>query len=169
MGERWKEIIDTNGLYYISNYGRVKRVNKTKPERILKTSNDGKGYLVVSISDGKGNVRTARVHKLVALHFIPNPYNYPVINHKDENPFNNHADNLEWCTVKYNTNYNDMPKRRCKNLKKEVVQLDDIGNIIARFESVTSAAKETGSCRGDIIDCCKGRRKQLKGYSFIYG
>ena len=111
MGERWKEIIDTNGLYYISNYGRVKRVNKTKPERILKTSNDGKGYLVVSISDGKGNVRTARVHKLVALHFIPNPYNYPVINHKDENPFNNHADNLEWCTVKYNTNYNDMPKR----------------------------------------------------------
>lgn len=65
-------------------------------------------YVVFSV---KGNRKTVKIHRLVANAFIPNPNNFPMVNHKDENKLNNHADNLEWCTPKYNSNYGSVRSR----------------------------------------------------------
>lgn len=81
---------------------------------LLRQSKDKKGYKQVNIRADNQSV-DIKVHRLVALCFIPNPNNLPQVNHKDENPANNHASNLEWCDQKYNVNYSIA---RLKNSKK---------------------------------------------------
>ena len=121
MKEKWKDIEGFEGRYKISNFGRVKSVERTVyyrgtnqtcadfdvakycPEIILKTF-VARGYEHISLRKGSKS-KTYSIHRLVATHFIPNPNNYPSINHKDENKLNNKSDNLEWCTHKYNSNY----------------------------------------------------------------
>ena len=116
MEEIWKDIEGYEGLYQVSNFGNVKSVkrvvkranstNLSVKERLLKERPNHKGYKMVSLSkNGKGKFCT--IHRLVAKAFIPNPQNLPQVNHKDEDKMNNHADNLEWCTNKYNINYNN--------------------------------------------------------------
>lgn len=111
--EIWKDITNYEGLYQVSNFGRVKslkRIRKSKNnspsivnERILSQKNT-KGYKSVSLSKNS-KLKTFSVHRLVAQSFLDNPNNLPQINHKDENKTNNMVDNLEWCDAKYNTNY----------------------------------------------------------------
>lgn len=113
IGEIWKDIPDYDGLYQVSNLGRVRSLDRTVKSsygavqnikgKIIKYKNS-RGYACVSLSKN-GIVKYMRVHRLVALVFIPNPHNYPQINHKDCNPYNNQSENLEWCTQKYNNNY----------------------------------------------------------------
>lgn len=112
MQEIWKDIIGYEGLYQVSNLGRVKSLggkrgssskSYTSKERILK-QHICKGYYKLTLYNG-GKPRQFRVNQLVAIAFLPNPDNLPIVNHKDENPLNNNVDNLEWCTVKYNINY----------------------------------------------------------------
>ena len=108
MEEIWKDIPNYEGLYQISNLGRVKSFPRkgthTKKERILKFAKSNKNYLIAMLT--KHNKRKAKsVHRLVAEAFIPNPNNFPQVNHKDENRHNNCVDNLEWCTNHYNCNY----------------------------------------------------------------
>lgn len=116
MIEQWRDVKGYEGFYQVSNLGRFKslarRVNagsnanhkyQTIPERILHTYRAN--YTQVRLSrDGK--TKCYFVHRLVAGAFIPNPDNLPCVNHKDENRYNNCADNLEWCTYKYNNEYN---------------------------------------------------------------
>ena len=115
-GEIWKDIDGFEGIYQISNYGRVKALPKytfsrgypqLRKEKMLKPYYTGKcrNYLTVSLSDGK----QYKIHRLVAQAFIPNPHNYPVVNHKDENPSNNAVTNLEWYTHQYNIRYSAKP------------------------------------------------------------
>ena len=66
-----------------------------------------------------GKKKTYLVHRLVAIAFLPNPNNLPIINHKDENPSNNNVNNLEWCTVAYNNTYGTARKRASENMKGE--------------------------------------------------
>ena len=114
MEEIWKPITGFEGMYEVSNLGRVKsckrtRLSKAKSisqvrERILKQRSDKNGYLEVALCrDGK--LHFFRCHRLVASAFIPNPDHLPVINHKDENVSNNIVTNLEWCSVSFNTSY----------------------------------------------------------------
>lgn len=114
--EIWRDIKGFEGLYQVSNLGRVKSLPKytysrgypqLRKEKILRPGYTGKNrcYATVVLNDGKGY----KVHRLVAQAFIPNPDNLPQVNHKDENPFNNCADNLEWCTNQYNVNYSARP------------------------------------------------------------
>lgn len=120
--EIWKDIViekngviyDYTGLYQVSNMGGVRSLNYNK-SGIIKTLSltQRKGYNIVSLSkNGEKTIFT--VHRLVATMFIPNPYNYPVVNHKDENKANNMVDNLEWCTVQYNTQYSSYKIRDSK-------------------------------------------------------
>jgi hypothetical protein len=106
----WKDIKGYEGLYQINEYGEVKSLSRivinnggkqVLPERILKPSVVGKGYLKVDL---RKNNKTKRyyIHKLVAEHFLENKYNYKIVNHKDGNKLNNHYKNLEWVTYSQN-------------------------------------------------------------------
>ena len=105
--ELWKWINGYEGVYKVSSYGNI---YSFKSNKIMKNSPNTRGYLSVELFNN-GSSRNL-VHRLVANAFIPNPNNYPQINHIDENPKNNHMDNLEWCTSKYNMNYGNGAKTR---------------------------------------------------------
>ena len=117
-GEIWKNIKKYEGLYQVSNMGRVKSLNyrKTGKERILKGVDYGQGYLYVSlIKDGK--VEQCRINRLVAQAFLDNPEGYTDVNHRDENKQNNCVENLEWCSRSYNINYGTRNKKASEKLK----------------------------------------------------
>ena len=104
--EEWKYIEGYEGLYQVSNYGRVRSLfyRKKNQVQLLKLRKVTKGYLQVALWKNRKR-KDFMVHKLVAEAFIPNPNNYPQINHKDEDKTNNCVENLEWCTNEYNHNY----------------------------------------------------------------
>lgn len=123
MTEIWKAIKGYEGLYEVSNLGNVRSLNRTVRRRqgyIIKKGRilipfyeEKKGYYQVALAkDGK--VKKHRVHRLVAVAFLENPFNYTDVNHKDEVKTNNNVDNLEWCTRKYNNNYGTKPERTRK-------------------------------------------------------
>lgn len=107
INEVWKPVKYYEGLYEISNYGRVKSIervtqdkngkNKVVHEKYITQHDNGRGYLFVSLwKDNKE--KKEYVHRLVAITFIPNPEKLPQVNHIDEDKQNNYVDNLEWCT-----------------------------------------------------------------------
>ena len=121
MQEIWEDIEGYEGLYQVSNKGRVKSLSRLvvrvgKPnyitkEKILKCSElKGTGYPSVRLGSNN-NFKSMLVHRLVAQAFIPNPNNLPCVNHKDETRNNNDVRNLEWCTQKYNCNYGTARQR----------------------------------------------------------
>lgn len=114
--EIWKDIPEYEGLYQISNLGRVRHINKYK--HILYQKVDSYGYNAVILCKN-GKIKYYRVHRLVGMSFIPNPNNYPFINHKDECKTNNIVDNLEWCDNKYNCNWGTRNKRISNALKSK--------------------------------------------------
>ena len=118
MKEIWLNI-EGYSNYMISNYGRVKSLNyrRTGKEKILSLKKDKKGYYYITLCKN-GECKTFKVHRLVAKAFIPNPNNYPQVNHKDENPSNNCVENLEWCTNEYNLNYGKCQEKRIKSRQK---------------------------------------------------
>ena len=92
--------------YEVSNYGNVRSLKRN----IVLRPSFANGYLHVGLyKDGKKFVKY--IHRLVAIAFIPNPNNLQEVNHKDENPQNNKAENLEWCTHEYNLNYGTRNER----------------------------------------------------------
>lgn len=112
--EEWR-VIEDYPDYMISNLGRVKSLKYGK-ERILKSNKDKDNYLRVPLHK-EGKLKVHQIHRLVALHFIPNPNNLPQVNHKDEDPSNNVISNLEWCDAKYNINYGTRNEKVSKALK----------------------------------------------------
>ena len=119
--EIWKDIKNYEGIYQINNFGKIKSAYKKGNNcnnKILKVSYTYNGYERVGLSKNN-KTKKYLVHRLVAETFIPNPNNYPCINHKDENKQNNNINNLEWCTRSYNINYGN----RNNNLNKEIVTI----------------------------------------------
>lgn len=115
--EIWKDIQGYDGLYQVSNIGRVKSLNysRTGKEKILKPCK-ANGYLQVYLYK-EGKSKMYKIHRLVAMAFIPNPDNLPCVNHIDEDKSNNCEDNLEWCTVAYNNTYGTRIQRQAESLK----------------------------------------------------
>ena len=116
--EIWKDIENYEGLYQVSNFGRVRSLDRVVRRnkgfglckgRVLKPRLPA-GYCQVSLCK-QNNVSQFLVHRLVAEAFVPNPDNLPQVNHKDEVKTNNRADNLEWCTPEYNCNYGNHNKK----------------------------------------------------------
>lgn len=176
--EEWRDIKGYEGLYQVSNYGRVKSLNynHTGEERILKPARfamkSGNSYYKVKLcKDGKTNNK--RVHVLVAEAFIPNPDNLPEVNHKDENGLNNRVDNLEWCTRKYNINYGTAIERMKEKMingktSKPVYQYSIDGKLIKEWSSTMEIQRQTGYANGNIGKCCRGKYKQAYGYKWSY-
>lgn len=126
MNEIWKDIEGYEGLYQISNLGKIKSLTKNC---ILKPSNCRK-YKGVNLYKN-GITKTKSIHRLVAIAFIPNPNNYPCVNHIDCNKENNNADNLEWCTYKQNNNHNNHElKRKITNVINEIKKYDNNEKVI---------------------------------------
>ena len=151
MIEEWRDVPGYEGLYEVSDWGRVKNI---KTGRILKPANNGWGYLFVVLC--KNGIKTAaKIHRLVAYAFIPNPQNLPQINHRDEDKTNNSVDNLEWCTCEYNNNYSKA---------KPVLQYDLLGNFIKEWPGVRKIEKELGIKYQSISMCCNGKIKTAGGY-----
>lgn len=167
--EIWKEIKNYEGLYEVSNYGNVRSLKRfTTNGKILKLRTDKDGYLNVCLSKNN-KCSNFRVHRLVADAFVcGRTKEKNIVNHKDEDVRNNRADNLEWCDVKYNTNYNGASFRRCRNRRKPIVAYNKNEALI--FESIIGAAKALNSTHGNISGCLHHRRgrKSVKGYSFCF-
>lgn len=102
MEEIWKDVEDYEGIYHVSNIGRVRCVRNSKCLNQYTSA----GYKYVSLRK-EGISKSVHVHRLVAKAFCEGYFEGAVVNHKDENPSNNNAENLEWCTQSYNTKYND--------------------------------------------------------------
>ena len=127
MIEVWKDIEEYNDEEQVSNLGSVRSVDRYvnyknngkafRKGQIIKPSIDSDGYKHLSLRNGKNVDICAKVAKLVADAFIPNPHNYPQINHKNEIKTDNRVDNLEWCTAEYNTNYGTRNERMASKLK----------------------------------------------------
>lgn len=187
--EIWKDIEGYEGIYQVSNLGRVKSLNRSKTfisktkegkeytltkkykEKIMKQKTNIFGYNCIQLcKDGK--YKKYMVHRLVASVFLPNPYNLPQVNHKDENKQNNCVENLEWCTSQYNITYGTGIKRRndTRNKNKSYHYTKEVGQytlnnvLIKKYLSAT----DTGYCREAIRDCCLGKQKTAYGYRWRY-
>lgn len=184
--EIWKDIPNYEGLYQVSNLGRIKSLERKiknnynyfiHKEQLLKLCIGKKdGYVYVHLTkNNKG--KTTKVHRLVAKAFIPNPYNLPQINHKDENKTNNCVDNLEWCTSKYNNNYGTRNSKlynktsfrkghkpkSCKKIEK--YSLD--GSLLETYSSIREAGRKNNFSASSIYRCCEGKVK-CRNYIWKY-
>lgn len=170
--EQWRDIEGYEGLYQVSNEGRVKSLQreitykdgrkKTLPEKILHNFLSDLGYYHVGLSKN-GIPKRYKVHRLVAKAFIPNPDNLPVINHRDENPRNNVVENLEWCTQGYNIRYGTMIERgrqtqfNRSDMSKEVEQYTLDGVLVEEYKSVSEVEREHPQFnKGSVARCCRG-------------
>lgn len=105
--EVWEDVPGYEGYYQVSSMGNIRSFHRGG--RILKPHVSRNGYQFVFLSNDTSKTYWF-VHRIVAITFIPNPHNYPIINHKDENKLNCSVSNLEWCTYTYNLTYGSRSK-----------------------------------------------------------
>ena len=177
MEEMWKDIENYEGLYQVSNLGRVKSLKRDIinnrygvahiKEKILKPRNDGKGYVRIVLY--KNNQKKQfKIHRLVAQTFILNVQNKPFVNHIDGNKQNNKVTNLEWCTCKENNLHAFNTGLNSRKLRA-VCQLDTKENILNEFESLCEASRFLNkSSHHNIMYCCNGKTKTAYGYKWKY-
>lgn len=185
MKEVWKDIKNYEGLYQVSNLGRIKSLDRIVYQKnsfgniqkniykgkILSLFEDKDGYLRVNLKKDK-KMKQYGVHVLVANTFLNiNKFKYMEyedlskidinrlqINHKNENKKDNCIDNLEFCTVAYNTNYGSR--------EQKIIQLDLSGKIIKVWDSRKKVSKELHISRNTINEILRGHRQDINGYTF---
>ncbi len=177
--EIWKDVVGYEGLYQVSNLGRVKSLDRViirkdgRKDRIkgrmLKFYNN-KGYLHVDICKN-GAYKKCKVHRLVAETFIDNPMSLSFVNHIDENKSNNTVENLEWCTQSYNNSYGTAQSRAKETIRtKKGVGIDKRsldGRFIKHYECTIDLLND-GYDRRAVYRCCKGITETHKGYKFSF-
>ncbi|TFD92161.1 HNH endonuclease [Dysgonomonas capnocytophagoides] len=160
--------IDEAEMYLVTIEGDIYSLhnrNKGEPRKLKLTISDG-GYSRVRIYVD-GEVKRLLVHRVVAEAFIPNPKNYPTVNHRDENSCNNRMSNLEWCTQKYNNNYGTRNDRISETTGKKIAQIGLDGNIVKIWRSTNEVTKQ-GYNQGAVSACARGELPSHKGYKWTY-
>ena len=168
--EVWKDIKGYEGHYQVSDFGRVKSVDRISPkgnrlaEKVMQTCFDPGGYIFVSLwKDGKK--RNFKVHRLVLESFNPVEGMKKLdCNHRDEDKTNNRLANLEWLTRKENLNYGTHNKRIADAHSVRILCVE----LGKEFESIQSAAKEFGNCRGNIWRVLDKPDRTASGYHWRY-
>lgn len=151
-----KDIKGYEGLYAITSDGKVWSYRK---KRYLNLVLCGRGYLQAHLWKN-GERKPGLVHRLVAETYIPNPSNLPQVNHKDEDKTNNNADNLEWCSAKYNMTYGSRQDENC--IPVLCVETNTI------YKSMTEAEHKLGVHQSGISQCCRGIYKTAGGFHWEY-
>ena len=175
MIEEWRPVVGYEGLYEVSNLGRVQRLDGFDTlghplrGRILAPVQHRNGYLFVSLS--KGTTKIYAIHRLVAETFLGKSEGKTEVNHINEIKTDNRAENLEWVTKSENHRSGTMPQRkRYGNLTqmRAVLQIDDSGKIIREYLSVGEAERQLGIHHSAISRCCAGKREHAGGYCWKY-
>lgn len=178
--EEWRPIKsyeNYEGFYEVSNTGKVRSVTRTvRRKRMgdyvvesmeLAQQTDRGGYRRVTLQWGASK-KYRKVHRLVAEAFLPNPDNLPQINHKDEDKTNNHVDNLEWCTAKYNLNYGTARERQSISASKPILQLDrDTLEIVNRWVNARKIKQALGFSQGAVYGWCQDYA-EAEGFVWCY-
>lgn len=168
--ETWKAVKGYEGLYEVSSLGNVRNSNTSK---VLRSCKHRSGYLSVMLYKD-GRPKRINIHRLVATAFLSNPNGYKLVNHIDENKGNNIAENLEWCSCEHNMRHGTararMSKKRGHGSRKgrPVAQIGNDGKVLATFKSIASAARETGTARTSIWECCNGIHMKANNTRWVY-
>ena len=175
--EIWRDIDGYEGLYEVSDQGRVKSLEKKvkhwrggeriQKERILKPATAYNGYLLVPLYAG-GKRKMFFVHRLVCQAFHENPENKLEVNHINEIKTDNRAVNLEWSTRRENVNYGSRNERAAKTKSKPVGQWTKEGELVKIWPSTIEVQKQTGFSQGSISKVANGKRKQAYGFIWKY-
>lgn len=182
--EVFRDVLGYEGLYQISNYGRVKSLERKNifycglrkeylerptKEKILNYNKSNRGYLQVCLTK-EGKSKTYTVHRLVAKAFLPNLKNKKQVNHIDGNKENNSIDNLEWVTSSENNKHAFITGLNKPYNMRKVNQYDLQGNFIKQWNSITDFLKENNLNlkNSNITTCCKGKRKNAYGFIWKY-
>lgn len=186
--EVWRDVVGYEGLYEVSNLGNVRGVARTHlrydkqgnayevhvPARCLVKKDNSNGYYRVSLSRDN-RVRQLFVHRLVAMAFVENPDNLPVIDHIDGDRHNNDASNLRWCTQGDNLHYSYQNGRETVFVREHIKkrQVHAVSRPVVRsdgeeFPSVVAASRALGLSNSAVSHVVNGRAKTAGGYSFTF-
>ena len=174
--EEWRDVAGYEGLYQVSDQGRVKSLERKVPngdreqtvkERFLKPRIDRDGYLRLNLCAG-GKPRVFFVHRLVCEAFHDNPENKLDVNHINENKTDNRACNLEWSTRRENCNHGSRNERVAKALGKPIAQYTLDGELVKIWPSATEAQRQAGFGQSCIWGVANGRYKQAYGFRWKY-